>query len=221
MTEQTSFEARAVIAPSHRRLSRLALLLPAVALVVTVWAGSSGPRSNQSIAELLDQPTAAPSGPVARVTPAVVPTQVIGLPVQRLDQVPTQTLGRNDDVAVAGWYVATTISGCPPLAALYRAGSPLKVGGDIDAWRFCDRSGVLYASQPDVRDSSSRGAALLGFGVTIIADVIVPPELEILGADATQVVVIGRFVESGAGCGVVAVCPRELVVDHVAWTPGA
>ncbi len=193
-----------------------------VALVAIAWAGFSGARSDQATAEIPGQTAAAaPSGPAAISTPAIAPAQVIGLPVQRLDEVQLQSLGRLDDVAVVGWYVATTITGCPPLAAVYRQGAPLDVHGDIDAWRFCDRSGVLYASPPDVRDSSSRGAALLGFGVTIIADVIVPPELEMLGADATQVVVVGRFVESAAGCGIAADCPRELVVDHVAWTPGA
>lgn len=222
MSEPTSFEARAVLAPRRRRLARLALLLPVVALVAIVWAGSSGARSDQATANIPD-PTAvaAPSSPDAASTPAIAPAQVIGLPVQGLDDVQTRSLGRDDDIAVTGWYVATAITGCPPLAALYRQGSLPDVRGDADASAFCDRSGVLYASQPDVQDSRSGSPALPAVGVTIVVGVILPPVLEMIGADATEVVVVGRFVESSAGCGVPADCARELVVDHVAWPPGA
>jgi len=222
MNEQTSFEARAVLAPRRPRLARLALLLPVVALVAIAWAGFSGARSDQATAGIPD-PTAvaAPSSTVARSTPALAPAQVIGLHVQRLDEVQTRSLGRDDVIAVAGWYVATAITGCPPLAAIYRQGSLPEVRGDADESAFCVRSGVLYASQPDVRDSRSGSAELPEVGVTIVVGVVVPPELEMIGADATEVVVVGRFVASGDGCRVPADCPRELVVDHVAWTPSA
>ena len=46
MDEQVAFETRAVLAPRRARLSRLALLVPALALVATAWAGLSG-RSEQ------------------------------------------------------------------------------------------------------------------------------------------------------------------------------
>lgn len=222
MDEQTSFEARAVLAPRRARLARLALLLPVVALVATAWAGFSGARPDQATAVIPD-PTAvaASSSPVAGSTPASAPAQVIGLQVQRLDEVQTRTLGRDDVIAVAGWYVATAITDCPPLAAIYRQGSLPEVRGDADVSAFCDRSGVLYASPPDIQDSWSGVVGLHVVGVTIVVGVIVPPALEIIGSDPTEVVVVGRLVESGDGCGDPANCQRELVVDHVAWTPGA
>jgi hypothetical protein len=66
----------------------------------------------------------------------------------------------------------------------------------------------------------SRDAGLPAVAVTLVVGVVVPPELEMIGADSTEVVVVGRFVESGDGCRIPAGCRRELVVDHVAWTPG-
>jgi hypothetical protein len=222
MNEPTGFEARAVLAPRRRRLARLALLLPVVALVAIAAAGFSGARSDQATARI-PGPTAvaAPSRTVAGSTPAIAPAQVIGLHVHRLDEVQMRSLGRDDVVAVVGWYVATAITDCPPIAAIYRQGSLPDVRGDADTAAFCVRTGVLYASQRDVQDRWSGSAGLPAVGVTIVVGVIVPPGLEMIGADATEVVVVGRFVESGAGCPVPAGCPRELVVDHVAWTPRA
>jgi hypothetical protein len=49
-----------------------------------------------------------------------------------------------------------------------------------------------------------------------VVGVVVPSELEVIGADATEVVVVGRFVETIAGG-----CAPELVVDRVAWALGA
>jgi len=209
MDEQASFQARAVLAPRRARLSRLALLLPVVALVAVAWAGASGARSDPMTADVANAtPVPAPS-----VRPQY-PSRVVGLDVQRLDDVQYRRLGRDDVIAVAGWYVATAITDCPPLAAIYReAALPEDRRGEADEWAFCDRSGMLYTSP-------SRDAALPAVPVTLVAGVIVPPELEIIGADATEVVVVGRFVESGDGCRVPHGCRRELVVDHVAWTSG-
>jgi hypothetical protein len=141
------------------------------------------------------------------------------LAVQRLDDIRPRRLGRDDVIAVAGWYVATAITDCPPLAAIYREGSLPEVRGDADEWAFCDRFGVLYASRPDL-DESPPSAGLAAVAVTLVVGVVVPPELEVIGADATEVVVVGRFVEPGDGCRVRLGCRRELVVDHVAWTSG-
>jgi hypothetical protein len=221
MNEQAGFEVRAVLAPRRRRMARLAPLLPVVALVAVAWAGFGGPRSGAT-AQIPDRTAdAAPSSTVAGSTPAPVPAQVLGLHVQQLDEVQAQSLGRDDVIAVAGWYVATAITDCPPLAALHRQGSLPEVRGDVDEAAFCDRSGALYASQPDAEDGSSLSAGLSAVGVTIVMGVIVPRELEMIGADATEVVVVGRFVDSGDGCRIPADCAPELVVDHVAWTPGA
>jgi hypothetical protein len=201
MEERASFEARAVLGPRRARLARLTLLLPAVALVAITWAGLSGPRSDQATADITD-PTASAAAPTARPQP---PAQVVGLPVQRLDDIQPLGLGRDQVIAVAGWYVATAVTDCPPLAAIYRKGSLPEVRGDADSWAFCDRSGVLYASQPSLDEPPDRGDSAVA--VALVIGVVVPPELEIIGAESTEVVVVGHFVD------------RELVVDHVAWTP--
>jgi hypothetical protein len=208
---RASFEARAVLAPRRARLSRLALLLPVVALVATAWAGVSGARPDPVTTEIADASAFA----AAQQSPAQYPAQVLGLDVQELNDVRGRMLGRDEVVVVVGWYVATAITDCPPLAAIYREASLPEIRDDVDEWAFCNRSGVLYASRPDDNAGPSAVAVKLQIGV------LVPKELEIIGADATQVVVVGRFVESGDGCRVRAGCRRELVVDHVAWTPGA
>lgn len=236
MDEQASFEARAVLAPGRARLAQIALLLPAAALVAAAWAGLSGAPSHEATAEGSD-PTAVvvPSLAVGGSTPAVAPgrppypAQVVGLAVQRLDVVQRRGLGRDEVVAVAGWYVPTSITGCPPLPAIYRAGSLPELRGDADEWVFCERSGVLYASRPDLdervprnnlEDNRSKNAGLPAVAVTMVIGVIVPRELEMVGAPATPVVVLGRFVPSGDACPDEASCARQLVVDHVAWANG-
>jgi hypothetical protein len=55
--------------------------------------------------------------------------------------------------------------------------------------------------------------------VALVIGVVVPPELEVVGTDATPVVVVGRFVQSPA-CEHPVLCRRELIVDHVAWAAG-
>jgi hypothetical protein len=234
MGEQAGFEARAVLAPRRPRVTRLALLLPAVALVATAWAGASGTRPNEGIADFSEPTAAGPSitvdGSTAAVAPEArrpeFPAQVVGLDVQRLDHLEPAALGRDDVVAVAGWYVATAITDCPPLAALYRRGSLPEVRGDADEWAFCERSGLLYASRPELQDrmattnpedNGPRDAGLQAVAVTLVVGVVVPRELEMIGAAATPVVVVGRFVNSGEGCLAPADCRRDLVVDHLAW----
>ena len=223
MSEPTSFEARAVIAPRRPRQARLALLVPAIALVSFAWAGWSGARSDQATAERSQAAFPARSSTAGPSEPAVVPVLAVGLHVQRLDQVDTESAALEKDVAIAvsGWYVATAITDCPPLAAIYRLGALPYFRGDTDKAAYCVRHGVLYVAEPDIRDSSSRGSGLLAVPVTIAVGVIAPLEIEQIGAAATQVVVVGQFVQSGARCELAADCARELVVDHVAWTPGA
>jgi hypothetical protein len=158
------------------------------------------------------------------VTPVIPrpqpPGRVLGIEVRRLDDVEPGGLGRNDIVAVSGWYVPTAIDNCPPIAAIYRDGALPYVRGDADELAFCERSGVLYATQPD-RDGRLQHAGLSAVPVSMVIGVIAPLELERIGSDMTEVVIIGRFVPSGDGCGTSAGCRRELVIDHVAWTPGA
>lgn len=226
MEEQASFETRAVLAPKRARRTRLTILVPAAALVAVAWAGLSGPRSDLVTAEIPD-PTvvAAPSLTVeaARATPRVRlprPDQIFGLDVQQLDAVQSQGLGRGDIVVVAGWYVATAITDCPALAAIYRDGALPYVRGDADELAFCVRRGVLYASPPLPFDGRNRKPGLQSVAAEFVVGVVAPRELEVIGADATEVVLIGRFVESGDSCRRTAGCSPQLIVDHVAWTQG-
>jgi hypothetical protein len=230
MDENADFEARPVLAQRRARRSRLALVIPVVALVAVAWAGSNGARERGATAPTPNPAAiAAGSQPAERPTTAAVtpgpqlerPTTVVGLDVHRLDEVQPRSLGRDDVVAIVGWYVAKAITDCPPLAAIYRDGSLPDVRGDADTAAFCQRTGVLYASPPDVQDSWSGSGGLGVIGASIVIGVVVPPELEAIGADATEVVVLGRFVPTGDGCGGAGDCATELVVDHVAWALGA
>ncbi len=58
------------------------------------------------------------------------------------------------------------------------------------------------------------------FALLVVVGVIMPLELEKIGADPTEVVFVGRFVDAGV-CQLAAACPREFLIDHVAWTSGA
>jgi hypothetical protein len=218
MDQRASFETRAVLAPRRARLSRLAVFLPVVALVAIAWVGVSGTHPNQATAAataVLADPTI-----VAAPTPTH-PAEVLGLDVLPLADVRPRSFGRDELVIVAGWYVTTAITDCPPLAAIYRDGALPYVRGDADEWTFCDRSGLLYASRPDPYENAHANAWIPAVGVSVMVGVIMPLDLETIGGEATEVVVIGRFIESGDGCRASAACSRELAIDHVAWTPGA
>ncbi|MEO8274302.1 MAG: hypothetical protein ABI620_09570 [Chloroflexota bacterium] len=224
MDEHASFETRAVLAPRRARVARLALLLPVVGLAAIVWAGISGPRTEPATAINRPEATrvaeASPTPAATRAAEVRFPTELLGLPVRRLEEVTPHERSRDDVLAVAGWYVPKAITNCPPLPALYRAGALPYLRGDTDTWAFCMRSGVLYTSRPNLDARENPG--LSAVPVTAVVGVVMPLELETIGADATQVVVIGRFVESGEGCHIPSSgCRRELLVDHVAWTPAA
>ena len=231
MDEETTFEARAVLAPRRARLTRVALLVPVVVLVAIVGAGVSGGRSGHLTAEISDRPVAMHPTQAVDEPVAEIPTQVLGLDVHRLDDVDPQQLGRDDIVVLSGWYIPTAITNCPLLPAIYRDGALPYLRGDADTLAFCERSGVLYASRPDIDprlptnnlndDNRSNNGGLPSVAASLAVGIIAPQELELIRDTAIEVVVLGRFVESGDGCGVAAYCPRELVVDHVAWTPDA
>jgi hypothetical protein len=215
--------------------------VPALALLAAVWAGISGARPNEGLANLPNsERAAAPSSNIVTPSPSApllapgrerarYPARVLGLEVQRLDNVKARGLGRDTPIAVAGWYVATAISDCPRIVVIRREGALPEVRHDFDQLAFCDRSGVLYASRPDLderipsnnlEDNRAKNAGLPAVAVTLVVGVVVPRELEIVGETATPVVVVGRLVPSGAGCRVDARCTRQLVVDHVAWANG-
>lgn len=227
MDEQATFEARAVLPPRRARLSRAALLVPAVALVVVAWAGLSGPHADQSTVRLPSPSPAAEPSPTAE---APYPARVIGIEVHQLDELPLGELGRNDVVAIAGWYRPTSISNCPAVAVIYRDGALPEIRPDVDALAYCDRSGILYAARPGVSirpllkhhtADGSRHAGPSKVGVTFILGVKAPREIELAGADATRVVLVAHVADVGDGCGTPAGCHRVLVVDYVGWTAGA
>jgi hypothetical protein len=227
MDEGADFDVRAVLVPRRARRSRLALLIPAVALAITAWAGVSGPRSGPTTAETRQPPGTAASAPVAvasdraSVQPprnSQPPTTAVGLEVHRLDQIDPRGLGPDNAIAIAGWYVTTSITDCPPMDAIYRNGALPYLRGDADTATFCRRTGVLYAAPPDGQ-RGFRGAGLSAVKATVAIGVIVPLGLEAIGAEPTQVVIVGRFTTTIDPCDVAGHCVRELVVDHIAWTP--
>jgi len=234
MDEQASFEPRSVLGSKRARWNRLRVVVPALALVATAWIGISGERSGTDTAAVGETglASAAAAASPADIQPSfepVIPEQALGLDVQRLDAVRTAGLDPDTVVAVAGWYVATSITDCPPLAAIYRDGALPEIRRDIaavDSWAFCDRTGVLYASRPDLEerlptnnleDNRSKGAGLPAIAASMVIGVVAPPGLEAIGTTATHVVVLGRFVETSRGCGSPAACRVELVVDYIPW----
>ena len=235
MDEQASFATRSVLGRRRAGWNSLAIVVPALVLVATVWAGISGARSDEGEANVPDTvAVAAASSGVAASSPAAAPgprypAQVVGLDVRRLHDVKPRGLCRDEVIAVAGWYVATAITDCPRVVVIRRQGSLPVVRRDFDQLAFCDRSGVLYASRPDLderiprnnlEDNRAKNAGLPAVAVTLVIGVVVPRELETIGTVATPVVVVGRFVASSEGCRVVPVCAPELAVDHVAWASG-
>lgn len=219
-----------MLGPRLARRTRLTLLVPAAALVVIAALGVSGAPRDHSTAQVLDPaavaaPSSSPEGvtptaPTARTTAAQPerPAQVFGLDVKRLGDVEPAAFDRDDIVVITGWYVPTAITDCPRLAAIYEDGALPHVRGDADALTFCVRSGLLYASRPDLREDrfKERRAIPARFVIGVVA----PLGLEIVGGRPTEVVLLGRFVPAD-GCRTRSGCPGELVVDHVAWVDQA
>jgi hypothetical protein len=236
MDEQAAFETRSVLPPRHSALSRLALLLPALALVATAWLGLSG-RSGQDAGASPNAAAVAEPSQAAERSPGVTeqpgaaqpPARALGLEVHALDELDPGELDRNEVLAISGWYLATEITNCPPLADLLRETAGPAADGYVDSWRFCERSGVLFATQPMFKggqpanafeENRSKNSGLPAIDVTVDEHVVMPAQLELIGGDATPVVVFGRFVEPDDRCHWPMDCPYQLVVDQVAWTPG-
>jgi hypothetical protein len=220
MDEDATFEASPVLPPKRARGARLVFLVPVVALVVVAWAGLSGAPANHATTAVVPGPTTVSVPPIA--VSARYPTEVVGLPVQPLGDLQLGSLGFDSVIAIAGWYVPTAITDCPPLAAIYRDGALPYVRGDADTLAFCVRTGMLYPSQPDLASDATPDVVPTGVEVEVVVGVIMPRELEAVGTDPTQVVVLGRFGKVNEGCGTTGIgCRRELLLDHVAWTPGA
>jgi hypothetical protein len=231
MDEQTTFEPKAVLAPRRTRWNRLTIVVPVLALAAIASAGLSA-RSGPDGSSATDAaPIAAQSSGAAppAATPPLnprYPEQVLGIHVERLVDVEARPIARDTVVAIAGWYVATSIDDCPPLAAIYRLGSLPEIRGG-DPLAYCHRHGVFYASRPGVEerlptnnleDNRLKDAGLPAVAATLVIGVLVPPELEIIGAEATPVVVLAHFTPTGGCRG--PRCVRELVIDHLAWADG-
>lgn len=242
MDEQASFAPQAVLGRRRSGWNRLVAVVPALALAAMVWTGISGARLGVDVAAATsgaaaarpigvapsdgDQPAGKPGYPPSGSLR--YPAQVIGFDVQGLAHVQAQRLGRGKPIAIAGWYVTTAITDCPPLAAKYRPAVFPLARGHTDSWAYCDRSGVLYASRPapdgrmptdDLDNNTPAALGLPAVAVSLVVGVVLPEELEVIGADAMPVVVVGHFVSSGGGpwCGAPG-CPDELVVDYLGWS---
>jgi hypothetical protein len=213
------FEARAVIGPRREGLSRLTLLVPLIALVGIAAAGFSGPRPEPLSAAIPDPAATAAPSPSASPRPQA-PAQVLGLAVHRLGDLQPQRYGRDEVLAISGWYVPTAVTNCPPLPALYQDGKLPYLRGDSDKLAFCVRSGVLYAAPPTTDAGGTRSSpGLSAVDATVVVGVIMPIDLELTTADATEIVVLGRFVPPGNACEVAAGCRQGLIVDYLGWTP--
>jgi hypothetical protein len=230
MDEQATFEARAVLVPKRARRARLTLFVPILAFAVVAWAGFSGDRSDEPPIADAPAPAVTPpalvatdaspsSGPVIVPDPGL-PTQVLGLDVRHLDDLEPANIDRDTAVAIHGWYVATSISDCPPVAVIYHDGALPEILPDADPVAYCQRSGVLYASRPDssdrlptnnLEDNRSKNAGLPAVPATIITGVVAPPEIEFVTGDAFEVAVVAEFIDSG----------RSLIINYVGWTGGS
>jgi hypothetical protein len=233
--EPTSFEPQSVLVSRHAGWNRLAVLIPVLALVAVLWAGLSdrsaqAPSATNAVAVVASTAEGAASPTAVKVTrDPQYPAEVLGLQVERLPDVQDRGIARDRVVAVAGWYVATEITDCPPLAAIYRLGSLPEIRGG-DPLAYCQRHGVLYASRPDLPrrlsanspdDNPDANAGVPGVAASLSVGVFVPPELETIGADATPVVVVAHFTPA-AGCRGPR-CTQELLIDYLGWalTPAA
>jgi hypothetical protein len=225
-----AFERRAVLAPGRGRRTRLAVALPIVALVGIAFVGLAGHRSDGPTA--VDVPAASqPATPelAAAGTPLpqpddAYPAKVLGLPVRNLADVQLAALGRDDVVAIAGWYVTLAVTDCPPLArTFHQPGAGVPPGFDPSA--YCERSGVLYAT-PTFPGTLSQPAELAGVGpqsvdASVVRGVVMPPELQLVSPEPTPVVVLGRFVPTSSACMLVGACPSRLIVDYLGWSGSA
>ena len=164
MDEQASFEPRSVLGRRRASWNRLALVVPALALMATAAAGLGGAGSDEAIANIPAPSTADAQANVVTGSGADVvaarrpqyPARVLGLDVERLDEVGPAAVGRGEVRAVAGWYVATTTIDCAPLAAGFREADapearPQADSWVADSWAYCDRFGLLYAANDAAR----------------------------------------------------------------------
>ena len=231
MDERASFEPTRVLDPRRAGWNRLALALPALALVVTAWIGLTDAGSDHEVASV-PTPSNAPAvdarQPPAEDTPGH-PSTILGIEVRSLANLDPAGIDKRRVVAVAGWYIAWPSLGCPTSTGAV-PGFVAELGVDADRRTFCDRSGLLVATPNPAGSSMNVGGANdhpFGSGappplpVSVTPGVVVPPELSgtSTASGPAQVILIGRLVESSQPTDQ-ARSGRQLLVDRVASIDG-
>jgi hypothetical protein len=232
MDEQASFEPRPVLEPRRSRLSRLAVLVPAIGLIGAVWFGTSGPQSGSPTPSGDDKAVAHKSQAnaieqVPQHAPEAYPTTVLGIEVRTLVDLDQAGADNRPVIAVAGWYVAWPSLGCPTSSGVERPGLVAELGVDADIRTFCDRSGVLVSTPNPAGSTNVGGANDHPYGseaapalpVSLTPGVVVPPEVAAPDAAPSEVILVGRLEEPGQRT-FQATTARQLVVDRVAWADG-
>lgn len=226
MDEQASFEPQAVLAPRRAGWNRLAVVVPVVALVGAVWIGTSGPHREASTPDQRDPMAVVKASSAVDAdarTPAlappvpIYPTTVLGLPVRSLADVDSSATADDQVVAIAGWYLAHPVLGCPRSTAVELPGVA-ELGVDTDLRTFCDRSGVLVATLSPAGSMNIGGAndhpygsgAASALPVSVTPGAVLPDYLLDPGATLSRVVMVGRLLTS----------EHEMVVDRVVWAAG-
>jgi len=231
MDEQASFEPRAVLAPRRAGWNRLAVLVPAVALIGAVWLGTSGPQSDSPTPSGDDKAVARESGTdaieqVPQRAPEAYPATVLGIEVRTLANLEQADVGDRLVIAVAGWYVAWPSLGCPTSSGI-EPGFVAELGVNADIATFCDRSGVLVSTPNPAGSTNVGGANDHPYGsatapalpVLLTPGVVVPPEVALPYVAPSEVILIGRLEDPGQRT-FQATTARQLVVDRVVWADG-
>jgi hypothetical protein len=237
MDEQSSFEPQAVLAPKRAGWNRLRIILPVVALIGAVWFGISGRGPAASPGDEHDKAIAQASNPASPADTTQPPGQdtggypstVLGIEVRTLANLDRSNTGKEQVVAVAGWYLAWPSLGCPTSRGVV-PGFVAELGVDADRRTFCDRSGLLVAIPNPAGSSTNVGgandhpygsSAPQPLPVIVTPGVVLPAELSGTGAASApgQVILIGRLVERSQPTDQ-ASSGAQLLVDRVAWADG-
>jgi len=230
--EQASFEPRAVLERRRAGRSRLAVIVPAVALIGAVWLGTSGPQSDSPIpsggdkAVARESPRQAPVEQAPQPLPAAYPATVLGIEVRTLANLDDPGVANRPVIAVAGWYVPWPSLGCPNSSGVDRPDLVAELGVDADIRTFCDRSGVLVATPHPAGSMNVGGANDHPYGsgaapalpVVLTPGVVLPAEV-VPGAAPLEVVLVGRIEQPGQQT-FQATTARQMLVDRVVWADG-
>ncbi|HJP87785.1 MAG TPA: hypothetical protein VJ850_01975 [Candidatus Limnocylindrales bacterium] len=222
MDEHATFETQAVLAPRRRRNDALAALVAGVAVALLVGAGVLGgldskvappPAASEAAAGAPSAADVATPSPTAEPQPAY-PADVFGLQVWSAAYVSRYGMAYfGGSIAVAGWYAAQPGTGCPTPRIGEDPALAQEFGVAADSNTFCRRAGALFTAP--MFDEN-----VTPIDVTLRPGVAAPYQLKD-GGVVTPVVFIGKLAMSGPECHAPDTCPRQLVVDQVAWAAGA